>query len=88
MATTATVTLSDEEKEIILEALDEYEVLYEPIAEKLRTSDGALEFAPEEMEIMLDALDDYGDIFGEQEESIAQKLEVGSVTLGRTWTPS
>ena len=94
MTTAATVTLSAQEKELVLEFLAEYAEnlgsmsLDAPISEKLRLPVGALEFAPEEMEIMLDAIDVYGNIFDEQAEPIVQKLVDGLNTLGRTWWPS
>jgi hypothetical protein len=88
MAATVNVTLSDEEKEIILEALENGDALgLDAIVQKLEAPQKTIEFAPEEMEIILEAIDVYGDIFGDQEEPIVQKLTAVLETLGRTWSP-
>jgi hypothetical protein len=89
MATTVNVTLSDEEKEIILEALENGDTLgVDSIVQKLAAPKKTIAFAPEEMEIILEAIDAYGDIFGDQEEPIVHKLTAVLETLGRTWSPS
>ena len=77
MAKTVPVSLSLEEKQIIINALNEY-----ALVEKLQAAGPNMELTGPEIETILASLRDYGNISGDQEELIIRRLRAGIGVLG------
>jgi hypothetical protein len=77
MANTVPVSLSLEEKQIIINTLNEY-----ALAEKLQAAGPNAELSGSEIKTILTSLRDYGNVAGDQEELILRKLQAGLNFLG------
>ena len=77
MANTVPVSLSLEEKQIIINTLNEY-----ALVEKLQAAGPNVELTGPEIETILASLRDYGNTTGDQEELIIRRLQAGLGVLG------
>ena len=77
MTQTVPVSLSLEEKQIVIDALNEY-----ALVEKLQAAGPNVELTGSEIETILASLRDYGNISGDQEELILDRLQAGLRLLG------